>query len=181
MGLYLRTLFGCLFTWHLKQTGNLSDGDVIITHAGGETVDSNPGKINKFLEGIVREIHKQTGSRLPIIAQGELARCISDLPLVGEIPRQAESEEYIDSLYVAKIHKEICDKNGWKRPILVSYHPHIWRGMMVARKLGMEVIVPEIPRGVYDRDCSQRWMRSPWFNTPRELACRLVWLIQGKI
>lgn len=176
---FLKKIFGCLFIWHLEATGDLHHGDVILAHAGGETVDGQPGKINEYLELVVRKIHKETG--LPIIAQGELARCIPDLPLIGSIPRQAESAHYIDTVVVTQIYKQICNENGWKRPILVSYHPHLWRGIMVAQKMGMEVIIPEIRPRVYDPECSQWWMRSTWFNTPRELVCRLIWLFQGKI
>jgi hypothetical protein len=176
---FLKTLFGCLFVWHLKGTSDLTGGDVIITHTGGEITDGWPGKINDYLERVVRKLHDETG--LPIIAQRELAQLITDLPLVGNIPRQSESPAYLDTIDVCKIHKKVCEENGWKHPILVSYQPHLWRGMMVARKLGIGVIVPEIKSGVYDKECGQRWMTTPWLNTPRELACRLLWLFQGKI
>lgn len=175
----LRTLWGCFTVWHLKGTDDFSGADVIIAHAGGETSDGRPGRINRFLEQVVRGIHAKT--RVPILAQGELSRCIIDLPVVAKTPRQAESTDYLDTVGVTEFFKKICDQNGWKRPILVSYHPHLWRGKKVAEKLGMEVIIPEIQSGIYDPKCSQKWMRSPWLNTPRELACRLVWLLQGKI
>lgn len=176
---FLKTLWGCLFVWHLKGTSDFAGADCIIAHAGGETVNGQPGKMNELLEKVVRTLHQKTG--LPIIAQGELARCITDLPLVGNIPRQAESSMYIDSVVVTGIFKQICNNKGWKHPILVSYHPHLWRGKMVAEKLGMKVIIPEIEPGIYDKECSQKWMRSRWLNTPRELLCRILWLLQGKI
>ncbi len=177
MLVFLRKLWGCLTVWHLEGTDS-NDADVIITHAGGENIAGEPGLINAYLETVVREIYSR--KKLPIVAQGELARCLSDLPLVGHIPRQAESPRYIDTVDVAKIHLDVCRENGWRKPILVSFQPHIWRAMMVCQKLGFEVQIAQVGE-VYDKDCSQKWLRSPWFNTPRELACRVVWLLQGKI
>jgi len=176
---FLKTLWGCLFVWHIKGTTNFSGTDCIIAHAGGETVRGQPGAINKYLEMEIRLIHMKTG--LPIVAQGELARCLTGLPLVGNIPRQAESFDYIDTVVVTQIFKREMECHGWEKAILVSYHPHLWRGKKVAEKLGIEVIIPKIQHGIYDQECSQMWMRSPWLNTPREFACRLVWLLQGKI
>ncbi len=174
----LRKLWESVTCWHLKGT-SLEGADVIITHAGGEARDGSPGKINYYLEQVVRDLHRKTG--LPIVAQGELARCIQDLPLYGNIPRMAETETYIDSVDVAKLHKEICDGHGWSRPILVSYQPHLWRGKMVTMKAGFaEVRYPETV-AVYDRNCSQYWMATPLLNYPRELLVRLLWLVQGKI
>jgi hypothetical protein len=178
---FLTTLWGCLFVWHLKGTEDFSGADCIFAHAGAYTVDGKPGKMNEYLVEVVIGLHKRTV--LPIFAQGELARLLTErgVPVVGSTPLQAESKEYIDSVYVTRACKKLCDQNGWRRVIMVSYHPHLWRGKAVAEKLGMEVIIPKIRPGIYDPECSQKWMRSPWLNTPRELACRLVWLLQGKI
>ncbi len=175
---FLRKLWGCVTVWHLKGTG-LEGADVILTHAGGEARDGSPGAINAYLETVVRDLHSKT--RLPIVAQGELARCIPDLPLYGKIPRIAEVGRYINTVDVARMHKQICDEHGWHRPILVCYQPHLWRGKMVTLKAGFtEVRYPET-EAVYDRNCSQWWMASPLLNYPRELLVRLLWLIQGKI
>lgn len=175
---FLKTLFGCCFVWHIRGA-NLHGADVIIAHAGGDAMDGSPGKINEYLASIIRDIYKE--SPLPIVAQGELAEYLRDLPLVGNIPRQRDAPKYIDTVDVARIHLEECRKSGFKLPILVSYQPHLWRAKKVSEKLGLKVVVADVPRTVYDKDCSQWQMRSPLFNYPRELLCRLVWLIQGKI
>lgn len=177
MNAFLRKLWECLTIWHLAET-ETDTADVIIAHAGGENTKGEPGLINAYLEKVVREIYAR--KPLPIVAQGELARCLTDLTLVGHIPRQAESSTYIDTVDVAKWHLAVCRENGWTKPILVSFQPHIWRAMMVCRKLGFEVQIPRVGE-VYDRKCSQWWLRSPRLNNPRELACRIIWLVQGKI
>jgi hypothetical protein len=174
---FIKTLLGCFLNWNMKGD-SIEEGDVIIAHAGGIAIDGSKGKINDYLESVVRDIHRKT--RVPIIAQGELARYISDLTLVGSIPCQSDSKSYIDTVFVAKIHKQICDQYGWKKPILVSYQPHMWRGMMVSRKIGLDVIVAPT-KAVYDTQCSQWWMWTLLINTPRELLVRLLWLFQGKI
>jgi hypothetical protein len=175
---FLGKFFGCLFAWSLQQT-DLLGADVIIAHAGGEAKDGTPGPINRYLEEVVRTLHEKTG--LPIIAQGELAQCITDLPLYGFIPKQSQSPRYIDSVDVAKIHKQVCNDNGWRHPIVISYGDHLWRAIMVSRKVGFKDVRNLRMKTVYFRECSQWWMSSPWFNKPREILCRLVWLVQRKI
>lgn len=178
---FLKTLWECLFVWHLKGTSNFSGADCVFAHAGAYTTAGEPGKMNEYLVEMIADLYQKT--RLPIFAQGEMARLLiaRGIPVAGSTPTQAESEEYLDSVGVTKVFKTLADKRGWRRPIMVSYHPHLWRGKAAAEKIGMEILVPHIRPGIYDSECSQVWMRSPWLNTPRELACRLVWLLQGKI
>src|SRR5205085_2550074 len=102
-----------------------------------------------------------------IVAQAELIPHLACLPMAGRTPFQRESETYLDSVDVTTIFQRFCEKNKWKRPILVSYQPHLWRGVMVARKLGMDVLIAEVPAAIYESDSSQFWMRSPWLNYPR--------------
>lgn len=178
---FLKILWECFSVWHLKGTEDLSSADCIVAHAGAETNSGHSGRMNKILGEKIKEILRD--HPLPVIAQGELAKHLEGIGVrvFTQTPRQLECKEYIDTVWVTNFFKKICDQNGWKKPVLLSYHPHLWRGKMVAEKLGMEVIIPLIQSGIYDPECSQWWMRSSWFNTPREIACRLVWLLQGKI
>ncbi len=181
MASFLRKLWECFTVWYVPPSRDLYKGDVIISHAGGVALDGSPGKINEHLEAVIRGLHHNNPA-LKVIAQGELVPCLGGLPVVGNIPTQQEAlPAYIDTVDVTEIFKKLCDKNGWKHPILVSYQPHMWRGLKVCEKLGMKNVLVAPTAGIYDPNCSQRWMISPRLNTPRELACRLVWLLQGKI
>lgn len=181
---FFKLMWDCVFYFEASVSLSLEGADAIIAHAGGENSQGEPGEINYFLAHQIRDICKSLGD-LPIVAQGELAPCIPDLNLVATTIRQAESvvsgKGYIDTYQVARFHLEKCREMGFQKPILVSYHPHLWRAKKVSEKIGLPVLIPKIKAGVYDRSCSQIWMRSPWLNTPREILCRVFWALQGKI
>jgi hypothetical protein len=191
---FLKKLLGCFFVWRIGRT-SYEGADVIISHAGGDREDGDPGAINWYLESIIRDIYSSyrgpDGKPLPIMAQGEVAQCLKNLPIVGHIPRQrdyqkgAGSKAYLNTIDVVKIQLEECRKNGWKHPIVVSYQPHLWRLLAVFEKEGRGTLsgiaVAHVPHFVYEPRCSQKWMRTPWLNTPREVLCRLAWLFTGKI
>ncbi len=173
-----RKLWEAVTIWSPKATPTFG-ADVIITHAAADFVDGTQGPANHYLEQVVRRLHIET--KLPIIAQGELAQYIRDLPLYGNIPKQSESPHYVDSVEVARIHKTVCDEYGWRHPILISYSHHLWRAKMVTRKAGFTDIRNLEMKSIYYRGSSQWWMASPVLNISREILCRLVWLVQGKI
>jgi hypothetical protein len=52
---------------------------------------------------------------------------------------------------------------------------------MVSQKIGLDVLLADVPIIVFDPESKQWWMRSAWQNYPRELACRVVWVLLGKI
>ncbi|MFA6551966.1 MAG: hypothetical protein WCT19_00500 [Candidatus Paceibacterota bacterium] len=190
---FLKTLFECFFVWRFRPNKIdhsicspcpfYEDVDVIIVHAGGDRVDGQPGEINKYLVDAIFDVTVCIKRVLPVIAQGEMTQCLADtdFPLLGNIPSQRNNGAYIDTVDVAKAHKRICEEYGFKKPILVSYQPHLWRAYMVSKKIGLDVIVADVPDCVYEPECSQKWMRHWYSNAVRELACRLVWLFQGKI
>jgi uncharacterized SAM-binding protein YcdF (DUF218 family) len=80
-----------------------------------------------------------------------------------------------------RIQKRLCDENGWKHPILISFHPHLWRAMMVSKRVGLDVLIPNVPNLPFDRRVIHPWLRYRWTNALREIPCRLLWLFQGKI
>ena len=175
---FLQKILECLFVWNLEET-DLSGADVIIVHAGSDSADNSPGPINIHISEVVRSIHEKTG--LPIVAQGEVAQCLTDLPMYGVIPKQSDSIHYLDSTDVAKIQKQVCDENSWNHPILVANGHHLWRVKMVTLKVGFaDTRNPKI-KSVYFWGCKHWWMKSPWLFIPREFICRVVWLLQGKI
>lgn len=177
---FLKTLFECFFVWHVRgDLARYEEADVIIAHAGGDKIDGRPGDINMYLEKIIRDIYDVY--RLPIIAQGELARCLTDLRLVGNIPEQRANNRYLSTVDVAKLHKKICAEHFWNKPLIVSYQPHLWRAIKVSEKIGLDVIAANVPKYVFESKCSQIWLRHWLLNAIREIPCRLLWLIQGKI
>ena len=181
---FLEKIAHCIFVWHIRPSTDeeLKKADVIISHAASDYADGRPGKINEYLASIVLALHEKTG--LPVIAQGEVALClISKVPLYGKIPCQRElpQGDYLDSVGVAQMQKKICNENGWKHPILVTCRPHMLRALLVSEKAGMDVLIADVPKAVYDWRVRHWWMRNWWLNNLRELPCRIVWLLQGKI
>jgi hypothetical protein len=62
----------------------------------------------------------------------------------------------------------------WKKIILIAHPDHLRRCILIAKKLGFEVLVPPPEDGIkqvrYDPKSSQVWCRSKWaLRIPREL------------
>lgn len=183
---FLVRLFRCLFIWYLPASSDWQTADVILCHAGSDTVNGEPGDINGYLVLKMKDILDQTGNQ-PVIAQGEFARALELAGYRGVVTsnkRQLDrkpGEPYIDSVDVVRTQIQICRKHGFTRPLLVSYQPHICRAAWVMERQGVTPLIPPIPSQIYDTRAEQKWMRSPFLNTPRELLGRIVWLLQGKI
>jgi hypothetical protein len=192
----LKRGFQIPFVWTVAQFGRIDQADCVITHAGARNNDGNPGLLNEAMSsalGLIQEYRS-----LPVFAQGDFAPCINPRELAGVTPWQGDPEEvrrvwlesigvkkkapyYIESWDVALWHAKVCREHGFKRPILLSYNPHIVRAYWASKQVGLDVIVPWIPKAVYDPNCSQPWMRSRVRNTLREIPARYRDLLLGHL
>lgn len=163
----LKCLWECLAVWSVPST-SLQGAQAILAHASGENSPIDPGLVNEFLAGKIRELYRQLG--VPVIIQGELKPCLSDIPLIAVSPRQAETApNYMNTYDIALWQKAECDKLGVNRVVLVSYYPHYWRAVKATEKVGLTVLVPSGLREIYDPNNSQVWARYKWVNRFYEL------------
>lgn len=163
----LKLLWECLTVWSVSPT-SLQGAQAILSHSAGENSPSDPGLVNEFLAGTIRELYRQLG--VPVIIQGELKPCLSDIPLAAVSPRQAEiAPNYMNTYDIAVWQKAECDKLGAKKVVLISYYPHYWRAVKATEKVGLTVLVPSGLREIYDPNNSQKWARHKWVNRLYEL------------
>lgn len=169
------------FVWNIKPTGTLANGQILLTQAASDT-EEQLGETNIKLASLVRDLFDVLG--LPIFSQGEVGRqlILWGIPLVGNTDCQDESNHYLDSYEVAKLQKELCDKKGLRRAIIVTYQAHLWRVVQIYKRLGFEVIVPAgLPRLMFEKDLSQWWHRRPITHYPYEFLARLYYIYKGYI
>ncbi len=163
----LKLLWECLTVWSVPPT-SLRGAQAILAHASGENGPSDPGLVNEFLADKIRELYHQL--KVPVIIQGELKPCLSDVPLTAVSPRQAETApNYMNTYDTALWQKAECDKLGATRVVLVSYYPHYWRAVKATEKVGLTVLVPSGIREIHDPNNSQWWARYKWINRLYEL------------
>ena len=163
----LKRLWECLTVWFVPPT-SLQGAQAILAHASGENSPSDPGLVNEFLAGKIRELYHQL--QVPVIIQGELWPCLSDIPLTAVSPRQAEvAPNYLNTFDIALWEKAECDKLGAQRVVLVSYYPHYWRAVKATKKVGLTVLVPSGLKEIFDHKNSQVWARYKWVNRLYEL------------
>ena len=174
----LKLLWECLTVWSVPPT-SLRGAQAILAHAAGENSPTDPGLVNEFLANKIREIYHQL--RVPVIIQGELKPCLSDIPLTAISPRQAETApNYMNTYDIALWQKTECDKLGANRVVLVSYYPHYWRAVKATEKVGLTVLVPSGLREIFDPNNSQVWARYKWVNRLYELfVARPYSLLKG--
>src|SRR3989344_7585888 len=176
----LKRLWECVIVWSVPPT-SLQGAQAILSHAAGENSSSDPGLVNEFLAGKIRELYHQL--KVPVIIQGELKSCLSDIPLTAVSPRQAETApNYMNTYDIALWQKAECDKIGANRVVLVSYYPHYWRAVKATEKVGLTVLVPSGLREIFDLNNGQVWARYKWINRLYELLlARPYSLLKGWI
>ena len=166
----LKRLWECLTVWSVPST-TLEGAQAILAHAAGENSPTDPGLVNEFLAQKIRELYHQL--KVPVIVEGELKLCLSDVPLTAVSLRHAEMDEmgidYMTTIDIARWQKTECDKLDAKRVVLVSYYPHYWRAVKATEKVGLTVLVPSGLREIYDPNNSQVWARYKWVNRLYEL------------
>src|SRR3989338_508688 len=164
----LKLFWECLTVWSVPPT-SLEGAEAIVAHAAGENSPSDPGLVNEFIAGKIRELYHQLG--VPVIIQGELKPCLSDIPLTAVSPRQAEvAPNYMHTYGIALWQKAECDKLGVKRVILVSIYPHYWRAVKATQKVGLTVLVPSGLKENFDPNNSQWWAKYKWVSRLYELC-----------
>ena len=183
----IRRFLQCIFVWGVPQAkGDLHEAQVILTQAMCNLSDGSASKTNMLLAKCVRKNYIVLGA--PVFPQGELAQAIErqQVPIIGQTRILQSSgvfeEGYFDTYSVALEHKKFCDQMGWKRVVLVSFVPHIWRAKWVYEKLGFEVIIPgEMPKMVFQKDLAQRHWRRDLTGYAYEFLARLYYLWKGYI
>lgn len=174
----LKRLWECLTVWSVPPT-SLRGAQAILAHAAGENSPTDPGRVNEFIAGKIRELYYELD--VPVIIQGELKSCLI-VPLAAVSLRQAEvAPNYLSTRDIALWQKEECDKLGAKIVVLVSYLPHYWRGMKAAEKVGLTVLTPSGLKEIYDPANRQMWARYKFVNRPYEFLARLYFLWKGWI
>ncbi len=129
------------------------EGDVIVVLGGGirDGVPDLTGKgapLEDALPRIVAAARLQKRLGLPVIASGGtvfsreseasvMKRFLVDLGVPEDkiIPESKSRDTYENALYT----KEICEKMGFKRPILITSATHMRRAVMSFEKVGLPV------------------------------------------
>lgn len=184
----LKRFLQCIFVWGVPRAkGDLRDAQVILTQAMCNLTDGSVSKTNKLMANLIARLYS-TDAFLPVFPQGELSRAIREkgVPLFAEtellISNGVLEDGYLGSYEVAFKQKELCDKMGWKKVVLVSFAPHIWRAKWVYEKLGFEVIIPaEMPRMVFEKGLAQTPWRRAITGYSYEFLARVYYLWKGYI
>ena len=104
-------------------------GDVVILLGGSHG-----------LERVSNAINLQKRLNIPIISCGGEDYKDYIIKLVTGVNRIIFEEKSRDTFENALLAKEICERNGFKRPIIVTSAYHIKRAILSFQKVGMEVI-----------------------------------------
>jgi hypothetical protein len=137
------------------------DAQVIIALSFGQGRNKTPGKSNEALARVIANLDDKYN--LPIVAQWEIADCISGrLSEPGDlvVREHREKGNYLDTYEVlvqAKIH---CDKFGFAKAAIVAHPDHAPRCAAVAAKIGFDVLIADTTDIPYDPESIQDWTRS---------------------
>jgi hypothetical protein len=155
--------FRQLLTDFHVEVGSVDDiksAQVIVTHCADILQDGAAGRGNILIAEHANRLHERFG--LPIIAQREILLAKPNLPtiaIVGADPSGGIRKRPADTHEVCAAQKKICDEQGWKNVLVVTFPDHMWRACEVYKKLGLNPI-PAVMFGnpnIYFEKTARRW------------------------
>jgi hypothetical protein len=159
-----------------SSESTLLEAEVILAQSFGQA-EEGPGLTNQQLAQVVRDLHQRTGARL--VLQREVAEALPDLPMDLVVRRHRTPGQYLDTREVLLQSRGYCAACGWTKAIVVAHPDHLWRVARTARRLGLQVILPDTRQVTYDPKSTQEWTRSRWRFLPRELGAILLYCVRG--
>ena len=160
---------------------DLQKAQVIVTHCAELLQGGKPGQGNILIAEHADKLHKVIG--LPIIAQREILVAKPDLEVfavVGAGPNDTVRNRPADTREVCLAQKKICDEQGWKNVLVVTFPDHMWRACEVYKKIGLNPI-PAVMLGhpkIYYEKNARRWQlrNRAKFKYFWEVPARLLFL-----
>ncbi len=179
--MFLKKLVQCFTVWRVPVSveKDIAQADVIIAQSFGVRQHNDPGASNEALAHIAAYIHAKYG--IPLIAQWEIAHCITNTSDIHVIRNHRTEGKYLDTYEVLAQAQDICLQNGWSKIIILAHPHHYWRCVMTAKKMGCTVVKFDTGIVPYDWFSDQVWTRHKWFFIPREVLVRVHYLCTGKI
>jgi len=151
------------------QHGSASGTDCVIAFAFGyRQVGGHiePGSSNQQIAGHIIEAY----FRLPKIVQHEIADALPPTArAVYRIEQHRQPGEYLDTREVAVQAKDIMDRHGWKKAIIIAHPYHLPLADATCQKLGIATVAPSGLSAIgFDPDSAQDWTRDPAAWTTHE-------------
>ncbi len=173
-------LFHCFFCWKIppNDKGDLLDADVIIGHSFGLR-KKDPGVSNQIMGDLAHTLHDLY--HLPLVLQWEIADSIPSVQKEFIVREHHIKGMYLDTYESILQLRTFCKKKDWHKAIIIAHPDHYWRCMMVAKKLGFDVIVIDTSSVTYDSLSIQFWTRSAMRFIPREIIARILYLLTDKL
>lgn len=174
-------IFKCLFSWRVdaSELKDLERSQAVVA-LDGPGPDIAKARIadgqanNRF-------------ARLPLIMQGNVARCCTEtLSLHHPEVIIEDPDKYLDTFGALSQAYQYCRKQGWKRITLVTHPDHMWRSKKIAEHLGFEVSIPFAVSAIpYSKKGDEKkdtvFGRHKYLFRLREIAARLRDLKRGLI
>ncbi len=117
---------------------SISKAQVIVTHCADLLTDGSAGPGNTLIAEHAARLRRRFN--LPIIAQREILVAKPDLETItivgqaasgGLLPRPANTHT------ICSEQKKVCDEQGWKHVLVVTFPDHMWRACETYKKLGL--------------------------------------------
>ena len=177
---FIIRFFQCFFCWRVKLNSKkeIKNAEVIIGQSFG-IGERSSGKSNKAMANIARKIHSHY--KIPLVLQWEIADCLLNLKKAFVARKHRIKGKYLDTYESLYQQRVFCQTKGWTQAIMLAHPDHYWRCMMVAKKLGFDVVAVDTSSVPYDEFSTQSWTRSALHFIPREIAVRLFYLFTGKL
>lgn len=179
---FLSKFWQVFFSWKMRpsEADKLKNADVIIGQSFGIDPNNKPGISNEFLANIVTQYDRYDAvlHHYPYtILQWEIADCVGFSDYI--ISESRIQSIYLDTYEVLAQTWVVCQKEGWKKAIIVAHPDHVWRVAKTAEKLGFQVLIADTAGCPYNPQSTQPWTRNRPAFIGREILARLLYLYKG--
>ena len=183
---FLKKLYAVLFVWDfpIASEAETKSADAVVTMAliplswPGSASSSG----NRIMAKVAREIYEKYGK--PLLISEEVAYADPEIKYVhiSEDPiGVGESSVVWNTHAIAKLQKEFCDKNGWKRVIVIASPDHMLRACWTYQKLGLKTLSAPMPKSRKSYRYPGSFQYSVIGFRIREMICRFLFWRWGYI
>jgi hypothetical protein len=176
----MASIVDCAMHWRVPASSDelLAECDAVITHEFGNQIIPSQSTI-AIVQHAVELCRKYNKPLITQFPGDVVAQELGFVPYAVIRTHKLVAGKYLDTEEVNRQAAMICSQNNWKRIIVCTHPHHVWRAGCNMQKFNLEPLYAPNAHIQYDKTCSRKSVRSPWYFVPREICARALYIQKG--